>query len=175
MFSYISEILSLQQTYVSINHDMREIVDLNRLIEDAIKMQMGALEKRGIQVKKQFEDDLPKLLIDKNRFMQVIINFIKNSYEAIDLNKNKTDDKMIILRSIVKGDQVGLQILDTGIGVDPRQIDKIFEYGKSNKGSLGFGLHYCKRFVESNDGTLTFDSSGIGKGATISAYFNRAS
>jgi signal transduction histidine kinase len=94
--AYISEILSLQQTYASREQEVKELVDLNDLMDDAIRMQLGAMEKRRIIVKKQFDDSVPKLLIDKNRLMQVIVNFIKNSYEAIDARKNDTGEKVIV-------------------------------------------------------------------------------
>jgi PAS domain S-box-containing protein len=169
--AYISEILSLQQTYASRDRETKEVVDLNDLIDHAIRMQMGALEKRGIFIKKQFDDSLPKLLMDKNRLMQVIVNFIKNSYEAIDAQKNKTGEKVIAFSSFVENGRVGFRISDNGIGIDPEKIDKIFELGKSRKGSTGFGLHYCKMCVEANGGTITFNSTGVGKGATVSVYF----
>jgi PAS domain S-box-containing protein len=169
--AYISEILSLQQTYASREQETRELVDLNELIDDAIRMQMGALEKRQIFIKKLFEARLPKLLIDKNRLMQVIVNFIKNSYEAIDARQNNTGEKEITCSSFVENGHVGFRISDNGIGIDPENIEKIFEFGKSRKGSTGFGLHYCKMCVESNGGEISFSSPGLGKGATVSVYF----
>jgi PAS domain S-box-containing protein len=170
--SHISEILSLQETYTAMNHEIKELVDLNSSIDDAIGIQTGSLDQRRIFVKKQFDDNLPKILVDKNRLLQVIVNFIKNSYEAIDAKKNNTDPKEIVLKSFVENDRVVFQISDNGIGIDPEQIDKIFEFGKSGKGSTGFGLHYCKRFVEANDGSITLKSDGIGRGTTVAVYFN---
>jgi PAS domain S-box-containing protein len=87
--SYISEILSLQQSYATAEHEMKANHDVNSLIEDAIRMQTGQLEKRKISVRRELDPKLSNLLIDKNRFMQVLVNLIKNSYEAIDeLNGN---------------------------------------------------------------------------------------
>lgn len=169
--SHISEILSLQETYVAMNQETKELVDLNSSIDDAIRIQMGSLEKRRIFVKKRFDENLPKILIDKTRLVQVIINFIKNSYEAIDAKENNTDPKEIVLKSFVENDHVVFQISDNGIGIDPEQIDKIFEFRKSGKGSTGFGLHYCRRFMEANDGSITLKSTGIGRGVTVSVYF----
>jgi len=169
--AYVSEILSLQQTYASRDQETKEVVCLNDLIEDAIRMQMGALEKRRIFVKKQFDDSSPKLLIDKNGLMQVIVNFIKNSYEAIDAKKDNTGEKVIAFSSFVENGRVGFRISDNGIGIDPEKIEKIFELGQSRKGSTGFGLHYCKICVEANGGTVAFTSPGPGKGATVSVIF----
>jgi signal transduction histidine kinase len=169
--AYISEILSLQQTYASREQEVKELVDLNDLMDDAIRMQLGAMEKRRIIVKKQFDDSVPKLLIDKNRLMQVIVNFIKNSYEAIDARKNDTGEKVIAFSSFAENGCVGFRISDNGIGIDPGKIEKIFELGQSRKGSTGFGLHYCKMCVEANGGKVAFTSPGPGKGVTVSVTF----
>jgi K+-sensing histidine kinase KdpD len=47
----------------------------------------------------------------------------------------------------------------------------MFNFGKSSKGSTGFGLHYCKIFVEANSGKMSVSSPGRGKGATLSVEF----
>ena len=82
--SYVAEILSLQQAYAVGKQESRQMVYLNALIEDAICMQHGALERRRITIVKHLDKNNPRLVIDQNRLMQVINNLIKNSYEAID-------------------------------------------------------------------------------------------
>ncbi len=166
--SYISEILTLQQAYAASEQETKERTDLNLLIKDAILMQTGPLEKRGIIVRKDLAPNLPKLLIDKNRLMQVIVNFIKNSYEAIDELNDSNKEKWIAFKSFSREGSVWLEITDSGIGIEPDEIETIFEFGKSHKGSSGFGLYYCKMFVEANNGTLTINSPGRGKGAMVS-------
>ena len=169
--SYISEILTLQQSYAAGEQETKERIDLNTLIEGSIRMQAGSLEKRQIIVKKDMAATLPRLLIDKNRLMQVIVNFIKNSYEAIDDLNDNNRKKWISFKSFSENGWMGLQITDNGIGIEPAHIDTIFEFGKSHKGSSGFGLYYCKMFVEANKGTLNFSSQGKGKGATVEVMF----
>jgi signal transduction histidine kinase len=66
---------------------------------------------------------------------------------------------------------MGLEIADSGIGIDPAFVPQVFKFGKSSKGSTGFGLHYCKIFVEANNGALSISSPGRGKGATIAVEF----
>ncbi len=169
--SYISDILTLQQVYGASRQEIEEQTDLNRVLEDAIRMQAGTLKKRGITVKKDLEVNLPELLIDKNRLMQVIVNFIKNSYEAIDERNSHNAEKMISVKSFVNNGLVGFEITDTGIGINPEQIDTFLELEKSGKGSSGFGLYFCKMFVEANKGTLSITSPGKGKGATVFVSF----
>jgi len=170
--TFISEILSLQQSYATADHDMRARHALNTLVEDAIRMQAGAFEKRDIRVTLDLAADLPDLLIDKNRFMQVLVNLIKNGYEAID--EVKTDQKnTMAFRTLSRNGNISLEISDSGIGVDPAFIPQVFNFGKSSKGSTGFGLHYCKIFVEANNGTLNISSPGRDGGATITVEFER--
>jgi len=170
--AYISEILTLQQAYAARDLETKERIDLNMLIEDAICMQKNALEKRGIILKKDLDHNQPKLLVDKNRLMQVIVNIIMNSYEAIDeLNDNKKEN-VINIKTFSENGKVGVKITDSGIGIEHDKIDTIFEFGESHKGSSGFGLYYCRMFVEANQGVLTLRSPGKGKGATVEMLFN---
>jgi len=168
--TYISEILSLQYTYSAGKLVTKQRTDLNALIEDAVRMQSGALEKREIRVKSALDSNAPKLLIDKNRLMQVAVNLIKNSYEALDAVEDHPE-KVIGLHSFSEKGCVGFEITDNGIGIEAEQIDTIAEFGKSHKGSSGFGLYYCKIFVEANKGVLTLNSPGRGKGATVEMLF----
>jgi PAS domain S-box-containing protein len=168
--SYVSEILSLQQSYATAEHEMKAEHDLNTLVEDALRMQAGAFEKRNIRVRRELDPDLPQLLIDKNRFMQVLVNLIKNSYEAIDEVKDDREN-MMTFKTFANNGRMGLEITDSGIGIDPAFIPQVFKFGKSSKGSTGFGLHYCKIFVEANNGALSISSPGRGKGATIAVEF----
>ena len=171
--SYISQILTLQQFYASGSQEIKEQVDLNDLLEDAVRLQMGTLERRGIAVKRAFLEPMPKLLIDKNRLMQVIVNLVKNSCEAIEMQQSDLAPKVIELKTFAHNDRLGFEIVDNGIGIDPADIDRVLELGQSQKGSSGFGLYYCKMFVENSHGTLVFFSRGPGKGASIKVAFDQ--
>jgi signal transduction histidine kinase len=166
--SYISEILSLQQHYAATEEEIRQRVALSRLLEDAIRVQMGALDKRGIRVERDFDPQMPDLIIDKNRLVQVLVNIIKNGYEAMDGLKDGPVEKVMRFKSYKENGWAAIDISDTGIGLEPQDNEVVFQYGKSKKGSSGFGLYYCKMFVESNKGLLTIQSPGKGMGATVS-------
>jgi PAS domain S-box-containing protein len=171
--AYISQILTLQQFYASGSQEIKELVDLNNLLEDAIRLQAGTLEKRQIHIKRSFAEPLPKLLIDKNRLMQVIVNLIKNSCEAIEFRPSDPGKNVIEIITFARNNRLGFEIVDSGIGIDPADIDSIFELGKSRKGSSGYGLYYCKMFIENNNGQLIFFSQGPGKGASVTVAFDK--
>ena len=166
--SYISDILSMQQVYAATEQEIKELTSLNRLIEHGIEMQSSSLEKRGIVLKQNLEPNLPKLLVDKSRLMQVLINLIKNSCEAIDALRDDDREKVIAVKSFAAGGHVGFEITDSGIGIEPDRLDTIFKFGASSKGASGFGLYYSKLFVEANGGKINIISSGRGKETTVS-------
>jgi nitrogen fixation/metabolism regulation signal transduction histidine kinase len=122
----------------------KEKVDLNEILDTAIRIQGPGLEKSRIRVEQMFSPALSPILIDKSRLLQVMINLIKNSCEAID--------------------QAG-EVTAAG--------EKIFEFGESRKGSSGMGLYYCRMFVESNNGTISLTSAGPGQGAVVRVEFSR--
>ncbi len=169
--SYVSEILSLQQAYSVKGQRTKEMINLNTLLEDAARMQFGALETRNITVEKDLAPQLPGLVIEKNRLMQVMVNFIKNGYEAIDELQGDGMNMQITLRSFSDNGYLGFEISDTGCGIENEEIEKVYEFGTSSKGSSGFGLHYCRVFVEANDGVLKLSSPGKGKGSTVLVKF----
>jgi len=169
--NYVSEIISLQQNYAAGEKENKQLTDLNQLLEDALKMQASALEKREILVQEKNASDLPKLIIDRNKLMQVIVNLIKNAFEAIDELNNESNEKIISVRSFKNDKTTGFEIIDTGIGIEPDNIGTILKFGESGKGSSGVGLYYCKMFIEANKGKMAISSPGRGKGASVVVSF----
>ncbi|MEA1922095.1 MAG: HAMP domain-containing sensor histidine kinase [Pseudomonadota bacterium] len=166
-----AEIIRLQQLYAGGPDEHRELVDINTVLQDALRMQAGALTKRGIEVKIKLTSGLPRLMIDRNRFLQVLVNLLKNAYEAIEAlslgGAPARWEKVITISSQVKDNHVYMEIADTGIGINFPEKEKLFEFGRSHKGSSGFGLYYCRQFIEKNQGTIAIESHGSGQGALV--------
>lgn len=163
---YVSQILTLQRSYAPGKTQMREKIDMNLLVKDALKMQEFSISKRNITLKTDFINSIPHILMEKNKLMQVIVNLIKNSCDAIDDNVEEKNPTLEISTYSVEN-RVGLRIRDTGIGVESERQKEIFDFGISSKGSSGFGLYYCKSFVDANKGTLKLESDGRGYGTTV--------
>ena len=164
--NHVGEIISLQQSYAKGGREVREAVDLNGLILDALRLQENLISERDIVVSTNLTPESPRLLIDKNRLNQVLVNLIKNSCEAMEQNEISIARNLEIETCLV-GDLVQITVADSGIGVSPDKLDKIFNFGESGKGSSGFGLHYCKMFIEANRGKITLSSPGIGQGVSF--------
>jgi len=167
---YISEILTLQRSYAPGNNEIKENVNLSSLAKDALKMQEGALVKRNIDINVSLPQHMPTLKIEKSKLMQVMVNLIKNSCDAIEECSVDCQNN-IFIETYHKDGRTGFRIKDTGIGIEKYRFEEIFEFGISSKGSSGFGLYYCKNFVKANNGSIFLDSPGKGQGATITIEF----
>lgn len=164
--TYMTQILDIQRNYAPSEIEARERIDINVVINDVIKMNELSISQFRICLEKKLLDNIPHIFIEKNKLIQVIANLIKNSCDAISENKSRTDHKLLITTYCYQ-EFIGLKITDTGIGVSKELQKDIFNFGISSKGSSGFGLYYCKSFVEENNGTLIFESEGNGFGSTV--------
>lgn len=163
---YVAQILTLQRTYSPGKATIRERININLLINDALKMQEILISRCNIDLKKSLLESMPHILIERHKLMQVIVNLIKNSCDAIEENRRQ-NGHVIEITTYCNQDNIGLRITDSGIGVDVERQNEIFDFGISSKGSSGFGLYYCKSFVEANSGTLTLESPGRYGGSTV--------
>ncbi len=167
---YVGQVLSLQRAYAPKKGEMKEMVSLNHMAEDVLRIQEGTIDKRKIKVVYKLEPLKNCLSIEKNKLMQVLVNLLKNSCDAIDENQDR-QEHTITVQTFSNKESIGINISDTGCGLEEQQLEKIFDLGISSKGSSGFGLYYCQSFVESNHGRLTIKSAGKNMGATASLVF----
>jgi signal transduction histidine kinase len=102
--------------------------------------------------------------------MQVVMNLLKNSIEAIDV---RSTDKQICADLDRQDGQLILRISDSGCGFDAKTVDRLFDRGYTTKSSgTGLGLHNCREIIESHNGTIQLSSDGPGKGAVATIQFN---
>jgi signal transduction histidine kinase len=170
IITHIQEILNIQRQYAN-GHESNERnpVKLKSIINDCMSMLFASLEKRGIAVSVDVPDKLPVVNGDRTRLMQVVLNILKNSIEAIDIN---AEEKRIAISVTTGEGSLALRIRDNGHGFDEATGHKLFERGFTTKASgSGLGLNSCKAIIEGHDGTITMASEGFGKGATTTINF----
>jgi len=166
----ISEIISMHQSYAADENENRESININQVLASAMEMEKATLKKSKIILKQDIAPDLPKLIVSKSKLMQVLINVIKNSIESLDEVKDDRE-KILCVKFTGFEDTVQIRIQDNGIGIAPDNLQTITQFGNSLKGSSGFGLYYCKSFMEANKGTFEIISDGLGKGAVAILSF----
>jgi ligand-binding sensor domain-containing protein/signal transduction histidine kinase len=169
----IQEILHIQRQYLTGQDSQdRKPVHLEKVISDAIAMLSATFQKNDITV--DFQPGKEPFVIkgDRTRLMQLALNVLKNSIEAMEATKG---ERVIHIRLLRRDKDLHIQVRDTGIGFDEQTAEKLFVRGFSTKASGGgVGLYQCKTILDSHNGSLVLASEGPGKGCLATVIFQAA-
>ncbi len=160
---HIKDIVSTQQSYAGAS-TLLEPVHINALMEDALRMNSGALSRHHVTVVKHYHD-VPEIMADKHRLLLILVNLISNAKYAMS---NLTDRTRQMTLTVMPLDDGTLQISvkDEGEGIPAQNMTRIFTHGfTTRKEGHGFGLHSCALAALEMKGSLTAQSDGPGKGA----------
>ncbi|MFZ5821190.1 MAG: PAS domain S-box protein [Chloroflexota bacterium] len=118
----------------------------------------------GVHVTLDLPDDLPPVYADPRQVEQVLGNLTVNACQAMPKGGQLT------ISARAEGDQVAIAVRDTGVGIPPENLDKIFEplFTTKVKG-IGLGLAVSKKLAEANGGRLEVQSAS-GAGAAFTLY-----
>jgi C4-dicarboxylate-specific signal transduction histidine kinase len=163
---HVKTIVMTQQSYAGVS-GLIEAVDLPTTLEDALKLNLASFEREQISVTKQYQN-FPKLRLDKQKVLQIMVNLIKNAREALCESVTQAN-RQIIIRTLRSSEQtLQIQIRDNGVGIAQHNLTRIFSHGfTTKKTGHGFGLHSCANAAIEMSGSLSVHSDGPGKGATF--------
>jgi signal transduction histidine kinase len=132
---------------------MRSSIDMNELISEALDLHRGELRTHRISVRTELPGGLPRVNGDRVQVQQVLVNLISNAIESM---ANTDGPRELSLRSAVEDSGGALiSVADTGPGVDPDQVNRIFDPLFTTKAhGMGMGLSICRSIVEAHDGQL---------------------
>ena len=162
---HVKTIVSMQQEYATGSQVIEE-VDLAEVLDDAIKMSSGSLERHRISLVREFVPGI-QIMLDKHRVMQILVNLIRNAKHAVqDMDIDSRMIKVVVNQP--DKETVAIDIIDNGIGISADNMVNLFNYGFSTKSNgHGFGLHSGANSANELGGSLTVHSDGLGKGATF--------
>ena len=128
----------------------------------------ASISSSNIEFTSHIAPELPDLMGDPTLLKEVLINLLKNAFEAIDPEHKDNISGSIHLKAFMRCGKLHITISDSGCGITPEQIDHIFNpFVSFKKGGSGIGLAIVKRIVNSHMGTLDL-TSNIGCGTTFS-------
>lgn len=136
-------------------------VDINDVIREALELASKdiSLEFENIELKTDLQSGLRKILCEKNKMVQALLNIIKNAAEAMK-TENSRESRLFIGTSMLDG-RVCIRIRDNGHGIDDETLKHVFEpfYTTKNKGGMGLGLSIAYFIItESYGGTIVVKS-----------------
>ncbi len=169
--SHIQEILNIQRQLVR-NHGSsheRKPVNIVDLLDNCRSMLLASIEKKGVKLSISIKPGNHIIKGDHTKLMQVILNVMKNSLEAID-TESEAKNMSISLESTQT--HLELKVVDNGHGFDKETSQKFFQRGFTTKKSgTGLGLYNCRSIVESHAGTFDIASEGVGLGSVTLIRF----
>src|SRR6185436_3378963 len=145
---------------------MKEPVELQTIIDSALEVARPLIEQRGHRLSVDVPAHTVELGADRTRVAQVLSNLLHNAAKYTEPNGD------ISLTAVDDGDEVVMTVRDSGIGIEPEMLTKIFDMFmqvdrsfERSQGGLGIGLTLAQRLVDLHGGRLEARSEGLGRGA----------
>jgi PAS domain S-box-containing protein len=127
---------------------------VNDLIDEVLNLVNGELASHRISLQKELCDGLPKVMADRVQMQQVLLNLIMNAIEA--MSSITVRERVLMVKSqAFQSDFVLITLQDSGTGIDPTHMDRIFDAFFTTKDrGMGMGLSICRSIIESHGGQL---------------------
>jgi len=163
---HVKEIVAAQQNYGKVM-GLEEPVNVEELIRDVFRIHATELAEHAVQIRYEFQPGLPKILMDKHKVLQILLNLLSNAKHAVV--DSGRPDKQVTVQVTNGDDRLRIAMTDNGVGIQPANIRKIFNHGFTTRtsGGHGFGLHSGALAAKEMGGALRARSDGPGAGATF--------
>jgi HAMP domain-containing protein/signal transduction histidine kinase len=147
-----------------------EVVDAHSLLQNALEICQAEMDRKHLARSLNLGASKVHMRADSARLQQIFWNLINNAVKFTQRN-----GRIIISTSNDSRGQLRVEIADTGLGIEPEALPKIFDAfeqgGRTQLGGLGLGLAISKTLVEAHKGTITAQSAGRNEGATFTLVF----
>jgi CheY-like chemotaxis protein len=147
-----------------------EVVDAQTLLQNALEIYQAEIDRKHLELRLDLAAQKVHLRADPARLQQIFWNLIGNAVKF-----TPREGLISVSTSNCSDDQLCVEIADTGLGIEPESLPKIFDAfeqgGRTQLGGLGLGLAISKTLVEAHAGTITAESAGRNKGARFTLTF----
>ena len=132
--------------------------NLNTIVSDYVDFLEPQANSMEVELRPHLDSDLPVVMLDKSLMRQALVNLCRNAIEAMP------EGGSIDLLTRTRGDDVVLEIIDTGKGMDEKTREQMFQaFFSTRSGGSGLGLPTVRKIVEAHHGRISCESE-VGKG-----------
>jgi PAS domain S-box-containing protein len=161
-----SEVIARLRALFTKKESTTELVDLNEATREVIALSSSALQRSRVILRQELADNLPPVVGDRVQLQQVILNLLLNASDAM----SDIDDRprqLVVSTARDEDDRVRVTVRDVGVGLDPENMDKLFDaFYTTKSGGMGIGLSVSRSIVERHHGRLWVERND-GPGATF--------
>ena len=144
----------------------RSVLGINEVIQDVLGLVGTELVKNRILLSCNLKPDLPPVVGDRVQLQQVVLNLIVNGIEAMDGVRERPRE-LVIQSDLADTGLVSVTVRDSGVGLDPQQMERVFEaFFTTKPEGVGMGLSISRTIIEAHGGRL-WAISNQGPGATF--------
>lgn len=162
---HVGDIIQLQQSH-SKTKGLIEPTSIAELVDDTLQINAETITRNSVEVKRDIAN-LPTLLLDRHKVLQILTNLISNAIYALSIS-NRDDKILKICVKETKNGHLRIDVCDNGIGIPKENLTRIFEHGfTTKKKGHGFGLHSTALSANELNGSIIAHSDGPGKGAVF--------
>jgi HEAT repeat protein len=158
------DVVSQLQEYAKTLTPDKQPTDIHALLKQSVEEKRLDCEQNNIRIVKKF-GRLPKIDIDQEMIKAVLRNIIDNALESMER------DGVLTLATYQNKNHAAIEISDTGKGIEPEHLRRVFELGfttKLGKKGAGIGMALSRRYIEqAHKGHIAIANNINGKGATV--------
>jgi len=146
-----------------------DLASVNGVVEETIMLAIDRLKLKEITLEKKLADDLPRILVDKEKIKIALLNIIINAIEAMEEKEG-----ILTIQTILEESVIAIAITDNGKGMSSDEMDKLFEpFFTAKPNGLGLGLTSTKNILTSHNADILV-ASEPDKGTTFNVIFKLA-
>ena len=136
----------------------RQRIDMNEIVHSVLHLLRRELKDRDVATHIELTSELPLVGGNRNQLQQVLVNLVRNALEAMNTTTDRS--RMLRVRTELRGrDAIAVAVEDSGRGIDPKQLDGIFDAFSTTKANgMGLGLAICRMIIQRHGGQLTVSS-----------------
>jgi PAS domain S-box-containing protein len=148
-----SDVIKRLRALFANNDATTEAVNLNEAAREVIALLLRELQRNRVILRAELADNLPPVTGDRVQLQQVILNLLLNAQDA--MSGVDVRPRLLVLRTERDDGHVRLTVQDAGVGLDPQNVDRLFEaFYTTKSGGMGIGLSVSRSIIESHRGRL---------------------
>jgi len=161
-----SEVIQSVRSMFAKGDQAGTLLDANDLIRETIAIASGELDDARVTIELELAEQLPLISAHKGQIQQVVLNIVTNAVDSMRGVGSRA--RMLRVRSRpFDTNGVAVSVQDSGIGIDPKDIDRIFDaFFTTKNNGMGMGLAICRSIVEAHGGNLSV-SPGVPHGSVF--------
>jgi signal transduction histidine kinase len=129
-------------------------VDLNDSIKEVIALSLSDIQRNRIHLRTAYDEDIPSVPGNRIQLQQVILNMLRNAIDSMSEIHDRSRN-LLVTTQFGSNDEVRVSVEDSGIGIDPRLAERLFEpfYSTKTEGT-GIGLSISRSIIEAHHGRI---------------------